>query len=325
MQGVFSKVINFYVIMRILITGGAGFIGSHLDDALIARGHQLTIVDNLVLGRKENIEHLIGNPNFRFIKADLLDMTKMREIFAEGKFNMVYHLAANSDIQKGGKDPMVDYNLTFNTTFNVLQLLKEFEIKKFFFASTSAIYGETYDVLNEDYGPLKPVSNYGAGKLASEAFISAFSSTYGIQTWITRFPNVVGERFTHGVIYDFIKKLRNNPEELEVLGNGEQCKPYVYVKDLVEAILYVIDYASENFNVYMIGSDSRTKVKEIAAMVIEEMGLNAKIRYTGGDRGWIGDVPEFRYDLTKINKLGWTAPHNSNESVRLAIQKALGK
>jgi UDP-glucose 4-epimerase len=311
--------------MKILVTGGAGFIGSHLDDALIARGHQLTIVDNLVLGRKENIDHLIRNPKFRFIEADLLDVPKMRKIFAEGKFEMVYHLAANSDIQKGGKDPMVDYNLTFNTTFNVLQLLKEFEIKKFFFASTSAIYGETYDVLNEDYGPLKPVSNYGAGKLASEAFISAFSSTYGIQTWITRFPNVVGERFTHGVIYDFIKKLRNNPEDLEVLGNGEQCKPYVYVKDLVEAILYVIDNASEKYNVYMIGSDSRTKVKEIAAMVIEEMGLNAKIRYTGGDRGWIGDVPEFRYDLTKINKLGWTAPHNSNESVRLAIQKALGK
>lgn len=311
--------------MRILITGGAGFIGSHLDDALIAKGHQLTIVDNLVLGRKENIAHLAGNPNFRFIEADLLDMVRMHEIFAEGKFDMVYHLAANSDIQKGGKDPLVDYQLTFNTTFNVLQLLKEFEIKKFFFASTSAIYGETYDVLNEDYGPLKPVSNYGAGKLASEAFISAFSSTYGIQTWITRFPNVVGERFTHGVIYDFIKKLRNNPKELEVLGNGEQCKPYVYVKDLVEAILYVIDHASEKYNVYMIGSDTRTKVKEIAAIVIEEMGLNAKIRYTGGDRGWVGDVPEFRYDLTKINQLGWTAPHNSNESVRLAIQKALGK
>lgn len=311
--------------MKILVTGGAGFIGSHLDDALIARGHNITVVDNLVLGRKENIEHLIGNPNFRFIEADLLDIEKMRAIFFEEKFDMVYHLAANSDIQKGGKDPLVDYNLTFNTTFNVLQLLKEFDVKKFFFASTSAIYGETYDVLNEDYGPLKPVSNYGAGKLASEAFISAFSSTYGIQTWITRFPNVVGERFTHGVIYDFINKLRNNPEELEVLGNGEQCKPYVYVKDLVEAILYVIDHAEEKYNVYMIGSDSRTKVKEIAAMVIEEMGLNAKIRYTGGDRGWVGDVPEFRYDLTKINKLGWTAPHNSNESVRLAIQKALGK
>ena len=311
--------------MNILVTGGAGFIGSHLDDALIARGHQVTVVDNLVLGRKENIAHLLGHPNFRFEEVDILDAAAIHRVFEEGQFEMVYHLAANSDIQKGGKDPLVDYNLTFNTTFQILQLLKEFGIQKFFFASTSAIYGETYDVLNEDYGPLKPVSNYGAGKLASEAFISAFSSTYHIQTWITRFPNVVGERFTHGVIYDFIHKLQKNPAELEVLGNGEQCKPYVYVKDLVAGILFVIDHADAPYNVYMLGSDSRTKVKEIAAMVIEEMGLNAQIRYTGGDRGWVGDVPEFRYDLTKVNTLGWVAPHNSNDSVRLAIQKALGK
>ena len=311
--------------MKILVTGGAGFIGSHLDDALIARGHDITVVDNLILGRIENIQHLMATPNFKFIKVDLLDMDIMRTVFAEDKFDMVYHLAANSDIQKGGKDPMVDYNLTFNTTFNVLQLMKEYGVKKLFFASTSAIYGETYEVLNEDYGPLKPVSNYGAGKLASEAFISAFSSNEDIQVWITRFPNVVGERFTHGVIYDFIHKLQANPNELEVLGNGEQCKPYVYVKDLVEGILHVIDHAKEKYNVYMLGSDTRTKVKEIAQMVIDEMGLNATIRYTGGDRGWKGDVPEFRYDLTKVNNLGWIAPHNSNESVRLAIQKALGK
>lgn len=310
--------------MKILVTGGAGFIGSHLCDALLAKGHKVTVVDDFSLGRVENIEHLKDNSDFKYTREDLNNLAAMRFIFREG-FDMVYHLAANSDIQKGGKDPNVDLQRTFMTTYNVLQMLKDYGIKKFFFASTSAIYGETYDVLNEDYGPLKPVSNYGAGKLASEAFISAFSSTYGIQTWITRFPNVVGERFTHGVIYDFIHKLQKNPEELEVLGNGEQCKPYVYVKDLVEAILYVIDHADEKYNVYMIGSDSRTKVKEIAAMVIEEMGLNAKIRYTGGDRGWVGDVPEFRYDLTKINKLGWSAPHNSNESVRLAIQKALGK
>ena len=311
--------------MNILVTGGAGFIGSHLCDALITRGHQITVVDNLVLGRKENISHLTEYPQFKFVEADILDADAMHQVFENGQFEMVFHLAANSDIQKGGKDPMVDYQLTFNTTFQILQLMKEFGIKKFFFASTSAIYGETYDVLNEDYGPLKPVSNYGAGKLASEAFISAFSSTYGIQTWITRFPNVVGERFTHGVIYDFIHKLQKNPDELEVLGNGKQCKPYVYVKDLVEGILFVIDHANAPYNVYMLGSDTRTKVKEIAAMVIEEMGLNAKIRYTGGDRGWVGDVPEFRYDLTKVNTLGWVAPHNSNDSVRLAIQKALGK
>lgn len=311
--------------MNILVTGGAGFIGSHLCDALCKRGHHITVVDNLVLGKKENIAHLFNKKDFLFIEEDLLHKEAMRLIFKAGNFDMVYHLAANSDIQKGGGDPMVDYNLTFNTTFNVLQLMNEFGIKKFFFASTSAIYGETYDVLSEDYGPLKPVSNYGAGKLASEAFISAFSSTYKIQTWITRFPNVVGERFTHGVIYDFINKLQQNPSELEVLGNGEQCKPYVYVKDLVEGILYVIDHSSEMYNVYMLGSDTRTKVKDIASMVIEEMGLDALIRYTGGDRGWIGDVPEFRYDLTKVNNLGWHATYDSNDSVRLAIQKALGK
>ena len=311
--------------MKILVTGGAGFIGSHLCDVLIADGHNVTVVDNLVLGKVENIEHLIDNPNFRFFKEDLNNGHAMDMIFKDGEFDMVYHLAANSDIQKGGKDPMVDYQLTFNTTFNVLQMMKKYEVKKFFFASTSAIYGETYDVLNEDYGPLKPVSNYGAGKLASEAFISAFASTYHIQTWITRFPNVVGERFTHGVIYDFIHKLQKNPNELEVLGNGEQCKPYVYVKDLVAGIQFVINNSNEPYNVYMLGSDTRTKVKEIAAMVIEEMGLNASIRYTGGDRGWVGDVPEFRYDLTKVNNLGWKASYDSNGAVRKAIQMALGK
>ena len=311
--------------MKILVTGGAGFIGSHLCDVLIADGHNVTVVDNLVLGKVENIEHLINNPNFRFLREDLNNGHAMNMIFMDGEFDMVYHLAANSDIQKGGKDPMVDYQLTFNTTFNVLQMMKKYEVKKFFFASTSAIYGETYDVLNEDYGPLKPVSNYGAGKLASEAFISAFASTYHIQTWITRFPNVVGERFTHGVIYDFIHKLQNNPNELEVLGNGEQCKPYVYVKDLVAGIQFVINNSNEPYNVYMLGSDTRTKVKEIAAMVIEEMGLNASIRYTGGDRGWVGDVPEFRYDLTKVNNLGWKASFDSNGAVRKAIQMALGK
>jgi len=311
--------------MRILITGGAGFIGSHLCDSLLEINHSITVVDNLLLGRIENIDHLIGRSDFTFIQEDLLYLEKLKQIFAEGQFDMVFHLAANSDIQKGGNDPVVDYNLTFNTTFNVLQCMREFGVKKLFFASTSAIYGETNDRLFENYGPLQPVSNYGAGKLASEAFISAFSSAYNIQTWITRFPNVVGERFTHGVIFDFINRLKKDPGVLTVLGNGEQNKPYLYVKDLVAGILFVCQNANDLYNVYNLGSDTRTKVKEIAQMVIEEMGLTAKIKYTGGDRGWIGDVPEFKYDLTKINNLGWHATHNSNDSVRLAIQKALGK
>ncbi|HOJ66519.1 MAG TPA: NAD-dependent epimerase/dehydratase family protein [Paludibacteraceae bacterium] len=311
--------------MRILVTGGAGFIGSHLCDALIQANHEVIVVDNLILGKMENINHLMKLPNFHFYKEDILNFEGLKQIFNKHAFDMVFHMAANSDIQKGSADPEIDFNLTFKTTFNVLQCLKEFNVKKLFFASTSAIYGETSDLLTEDYGPLRPVSNYGAGKLASEAFISAFSAAYDIQTWITRFPNVVGERFTHGVIYDFIHKLKSNPNELEVLGNGEQNKPYLYVKDLIEGILFVCNNSHERFNVYNLGSNTRTKVKEIAKMVIEEMGLNARINYTGGDRGWVGDVPEFKYDVSKINQLGWKAKYTSNESVRLAIQKALGK
>ena len=214
--------------MKILVTGGAGFIGSHLCDALLARNHQVTAIDDLSLGSIKNIAHLKNVGNFSFVESDLLDLPSLRQLFEENSFDMVFHLAANSDIQKGGMDPEVDYNLTFKTTYRVLQCMKEYGLKKLFFSSTSAIYGETSEVLKENYGPLQPVSNYGASKLASEAFISAFSASYEIQTWITRFPNVVGERFTHGVIYDFINRLRDEPTVLRVLGNGEQYKPYLY-------------------------------------------------------------------------------------------------
>ena len=311
--------------MNILVTGGAGFIGSHLCDSLLSREHIITVVDNLVLGKKENISHLLKRNDFKFIEEDLLNLEKLKVIFQVGKFEMVYHLAANSDIQKGGNNPEVDYNLTFNTTFMILQCMREFKVYKLFFASTSAIYGETLKNLTEDFGPLLPVSNYGASKLASEAFISSFSSSYNIQTWIARFPNVVGERFTHGVIFDFISRLRINPKVLTVLGNGQQNKPYMYVKDLIEGILFVCENTTERYNVYNLGSETRTKVFEIAQMVIEEMHLEAKIEFTGGDRGWIGDVPEFKYDLSKIHNLGWNAKYNSNDSVKLAIQKILEK
>lgn len=309
--------------MDILITGGAGFIGSHLCDELLNRGHRISVVDNLILGQEKNIAHLFSHSEFKFFKGDILDSFFLEDIFSNNKFDAVFHLAANSDIQKGGKDPMVDYELTFMTTFSILKCMRKYEAKHLVFASTSAIYGETSDLITENYGPLQPVSNYGAGKLASEAYISAFSANYGIQTWITRFPNVVGERFTHGVIYDFIHKLKHNPGELEVLGNGEQIKPYMYVKDLIAGILFVWENTSARMNVYNLGVESRTKVKEIAQMVIEEIGLNAKIVYTGGDRGWIGDVPEFKYDLSKIHQLGWHAKYSSNEAVRLAIRKAI--
>ena len=305
----------------ILVTGGAGFIGSHLCDALI-NDNKITVIDNLSLGRMNNIEHLLDNKNFKFIQEDLLS-DKLDAIFAEGNFDTVIHLAANSDIAVSHDNPNVDKDHTFMTTYRVLEMMKKHKTKEIIFSSTSAIYGDTADVLHEGYGPLKPVSHYGAGKLASEAFISSFVENYGIKAWIVRFPNVVGERATHGVIFDFIKKLNKNNSELEVLGDGEQFKPYLYVKDLVEAILFVWNNSSENLNIYNLGVNSRTKVKDIAALVIEEMKLDASIKYTGGNRGWIGDVPEFNYDLTKINTLGWKAATTSNEAVRKAIQYIL--
>ena len=232
-------------------------------------------------------------------------------------------MAANSDIAKSHANPDVDFDNTFKTTYETLLAMKEFGIKKLVFASTSAIYGEAHVSVDETYGPLFPASHYGASKLASEGFIASFCENYGIQAWITRFPNVVGERSTHGVIRDFIKKLKKTPNCLEVLGNGMQYKPYVYVKDLVDAILFVWKNTDDKINYFNIGVETRTRVKEIAQMVIEEMGLNAKIEYTGGDRGWVGDVPEFSYNLDKIHKLGWKASYTSNEAVRKAIQYIL--
>lgn len=308
---------------KVLVTGGAGFIGSHLCDVLYKKGYDIVVIDNLSLGKMKNIEHLNDKKEFSFIEEDLLNIDKLDTIFKIEKFDIVFHMAANSDIAKSFDDPSVDKDNTFLTTYNILLMMKKYSVKEIIFASTSAIYGETSDTLVENYGPLRPVSHYGAGKLASESFISSFVANYGIQAWIVRFPNVVGERATHGVIYDFIKKLNKNDKELEVLGNGEQFKPYLYVKDLIEAIFFVYDTTEENLNIYNLGVDSRTKVKDIASMVIEEMKLTATIKYTGGDRGWVGDVPEFNYDLSKINNLGWRAKNTSNDAVRIAIQYIL--
>lgn len=311
------------VLMNILVTGGAGFIGSHLCDSLLDGRNCVTVLDNLSLGKEDNLKHLIGLNGFEFIKGDILDSELLDNLFNMKIFDVVFHMAANSDIAQSYQDPNVDKDNTFMTTYMLLNVMRKYGVLKIVFASTSAIYGNTLDVLHEDYGPLMPVSHYGASKLASESFISSFVGNYGFNAWIVRFPNVVGERATHGVIYDFIKKLRINNSELEVLGNGEQYKPYLYVKDLIEAILFVWRNSAENLNVYNVGVESRTKVKDIARMVIDEMELDSNIKYTGGEVGWVGDVPEFTYDLTRVKKLGWVAKNTSNMAVSKAIQRIL--
>jgi UDP-glucose 4-epimerase len=311
------------MIKTILVTGGAGFIGNHLCEELLRMQYKVVVFDNLSLGKEKNIERLKIFDNFIFIKGDILNKEEFQKLFNNYNFDTIFHLAANSDIAISYQIPEIDFCNTFQTTFEVMNMAKKFNIKNIVFASTSAIYGNTNKLITEDLGPLKPISHYGAAKLASEAFLSSFSSNYNINTWIVRFPNVVGEYATHGVIYDFINKLKKNPIEMEVLGDGKQIKPYIYVKELVCALLFIWNNSHERLNIFNIGIKTRTTVKEIAEMVIRDMKLSTKIVFTGGNKGWIGDVPEFSYDTSKINKLGWTEKLSSNEAVKKAIKKIL--
>ena len=305
--------------MRILVTGGAGFIGTHLVRKLLEMGNEVVCVDNFTLGKQENVDCFLSNSSYKFYKLNIEETENFCSALADEKFDMVYHLAANSDIQKGGKNPSVDYNDTFMTTYSVLEYMRRTGIKKLFFASTSAIYGEKTELLAEDAGDLHPISYYGGAKYASEGFISSYSYMNDFSTVIFRFPNVIGPNLTHGVIFDFVKKLHNNPNELEILGDGTQTKPYLYVLDLVDAIVAFTQEKEmqRGIEIYNAGVQSATSVTRIADIVCEELGYeNVDYKYTGGNVGWKGDVPKFQYDLTKIHNAGWTAHHTSDESVR---------
>ena len=314
--------------MKILITGGAGFIGSHLTRELLKNKSNTVIsLDDFTLGSKENVLEFSKEDNFKFYE---IDVTKIEDILkvTEGEtIDVIYHLAANSDIQKCGQNPNIDYYNTFLTTFSVLEYARIKGIKKFFFSSTSAVYGNLIDIdLTEMQGGLMPISYYGASKLASESFISAFTHMNNMETVIFRFPNVIGPNLTHGVIFDFIRRLEQNPTELQILGDGTQQKPYIYVLDLVNGIVRFTENMKPGVEVYNVGVEGETTVTNIANILCEEMGLaNVKYNYTGGNIGWKGDVPRFKYDLSKIKAEGWNPKYNSDEAVRESIRKVLGK
>ena len=311
--------------MNILVAGGAGFIGSHLCDVLIERGNKVIVADKLIMGI-QNIEHLEGNDSFKFYEMELADQKNVDKLFSENTIDVVYHMAANSDIQKGGKEPSIDFNDTLLTTRALLEGMRKAKVKNLFFASTSAVYGEMLDaVLDETTGGIKPVSYYGGAKLASEALISSYVSMCDMNVVIFRFPNVIGPRLTHGAVFDFIRKLRKNPGELEILGNGTQCKPYIYVLDLVDAIVKLTNEFKPGEDVYNISVESEgTTVTHIAEIVVDVLGLeNVKFSYTGGDRGWKGDVPRFSYNISKVLATGWKPNYTSDEAVRQTVIDAV--
>ena len=306
---------------HILITGGAGFIGSHLCGKLLDAGHQVVCVDNFTLGKPENVEKYEKNERFSLIELDVSEVDRLEEVMRKYQIERVYHLAANSDIQKSAVFPGIDYANTFNTTYAVVEAMRRAECKNLFFASTSAVYGDKAGIsLKEDVGGLAPISYYGGAKLASEAFISSYAYMNDFKVLVFRFPNVIGPGLTHGVIFDFIKKLKQNPGELEILGDGTQCKPYLYVLDLVDAIVEFSYKDRRGVELFNIGVDTATTVKEIADMVCGHLGLKSvEYKYTGGNVGWKGDVPAFQYDLSKIYSAGWRPAHNSNESVQATL------
>jgi UDP-glucose 4-epimerase len=288
------------------------------------------VYDNLSNGRREFIQHHAGKPNFRFVEADVLDADKL--LAAMQGHDLVWHLAANTDIIGGAEQPRRDLRDCVMATFNVLEAMRKAQIRQILFSSTGAVYGELcHDIAtSEAGGPLLPVSTYAAGKIGSEAFISSFCSLYGLRGWMYRFGNVIGARMTHGVIFDFIRKLRENPKELLIKGDGRQEKNYFLVEECIDGMGYgfrnIPMTEDKPCDVFNLGTDSISRVVDIAQMAKEEMNLpDTRIVIEGTKRAWPGDQPRVHITVDRMRKLGWTAKRTSDQAVRIAIRRMLGK
>ena len=311
----------------ILITGCAGFIGSNLTKYFLKQKKIIIGVDNLKLGKFKNIKNLLNNRNFNFKKLDLSKLkdldTFLNRTLKKNKVDTIWHLAANSDIKDGFKDPDNDFKNTFLTTYNLIKLAKKYKMKNFVFASSSAIYGNLNDIkLSEDTGPLLPISTYGAMKLASEGIISAAKESFLKKIYIFRFPNVVGYPSTHGVIHDFINKLKKNPHKLNVLGNGKQKKIYMHVDDLIHSMDYVVKNSNKNISLFNLGPrDNGVTVKFISKEVTRYFNKNKKIIFQKKSKGWVGDVPIFRYSTKKFKKFFPSFKSSSKSAIIKAVKQ----
>lgn len=312
--------------MKFFITGGAGFIGSTMANELFKDPtNEVTIFDNFCSGQMAFINHHASDKRFKLIKGDLTNLPAVMEAIKGSDF--VFHFAANPDIARAFNEPDLDLKLGVIATFNVVEAMRVNEIKKIAYSSGSGIYGDVgLTETPENFGPLLPSSMYGASKLGAEGIISAFCHMYDMQSWIYRFANIVGKNQTHGVAYDFIRKLKENPKKLLILGDGKQSKSYIHISDVINAINFVIDKSNNVVNVYNIATDDYITVNEIAKIVINEMGLkNVELKYTGGKKGWKGDVPVVRFDLNKIHKLGWKSKYSSKEAIQTSVNELLGE
>jgi len=304
--------------VKCFVSGGAGFIGSHVVDRLLADGHSVIAYDNLSLGREEFIKHHYSDARFRFIQADVLDTSCLQEAMKDAE--LVIHLAANSNIIQSAQHTRIDLEQGTIATYNVLESMRLNGVGKIIFTSSNVVYGEAKALpISEDYGPLFPISLYGASKLASEALISAYCHNFNFQSWIYRFANVTGPRVTHGVVLDFYRKLKANPRELEVLGDGRQAKPYIDVHDIADGMLYGFANSDQWVNYFNLGTEGLTSVAVIARAVIETLGLrDVTVKYTGGVRGWPGDVARVSLDMGKLKSLGWKPKYESSDEACMA-------
>jgi UDP-glucose 4-epimerase len=314
-------------VMVHVITGGAGFVGVNLVPELVKRGVHPVVLDNLSRGRRDFLANYIEAGAVTLLEVNCAEVEQLRRAFQTahdvGQVTDVWHLAANSDIPAGVADPYVDLKDTFLTTFAMLVVMREFQVRRLHFASSSAIYGDHKNLrIAENTAPYLPISNYGAMKLASEAQISAASASFLEFVSIFRFPNVVGIPATHGVIVDLIRKLKVNPDHLDVLGNGTQRKAYIHVADLVDAMLYIVEHGEAPVNVFNIGpEDDGVTVRHIAEKVRDTVSPEAVIKFGDEDRGWVGDVPRFRYAVDRLAELGWSPKRHSADAIHRAIQE----
>jgi len=309
--------------MKVLITGGAGFLGSHITDKLLAARNSVIVYDNLSSGSKGRICHNLKNPLFKFVQGDLLNFEDTAKVVRG--CDMVFHMASNPDISRGITETDLDLRLGVLTLYNILESMRLADVGRIFFPSGSGVYGDVgLTSTDERFGPLLPVSLYGASKLACEALISAFCHMFDIQAWVGRLANIVGARQTHGVVLDFLKKLKRNASELDILGDGSQSKSYVHARDCVEAIMLIVNRSVGRVNTFNIAGPDCLDVTSIAKIVTGVMGLhNVRVRYSGGDRGWKGDVPRVRMDTSKIVALGWKCSMTSSEAVEHAARELL--